>query len=83
MHWAESTLKRFFAHRVNAETISLLAESTLNEFSRMLSQQSNFDNFFMDILPNAPQRRTNFIAVCVNAETISLQTESMQKRFYH
>jgi hypothetical protein len=60
MHWAESTLKRFFAHRVNAETISLLAESTLNEFSRMLSQQSNFDNFFMDILPNAQPAQNEF-----------------------
>jgi hypothetical protein len=74
------------------ETISSLTESTLNEFSRMLSQRSNFGSFFIDIRQKAKPARKEFhrclskheknsIAYRVIAETILSMTESTQKRF--
>jgi hypothetical protein len=56
-------VEKFFAHCVNAETISSLTESTLNKFFPMLRQQLNFDSFSWPSKQMLSQRGTNFLTV--------------------
>jgi hypothetical protein len=60
MRWLSQRINDFIAHLANVDTIILLAESKLNEFSRRLSERSNFDSFFMNLRPTAQKERNEF-----------------------
>jgi hypothetical protein len=74
---------------VNTKMISLLLSQCCNKFSHMLSEWSNFDNFFIDIWPKAQpaqnefhcclsQLENDFFTDWVNTEMILSLTESMR-----
>jgi hypothetical protein len=59
---AVHTRKQFYSHCACKETISSHTEHTLNEFSHMFSQHSNFDIFNMDIQTHAEHTRKQISA---------------------
>ncbi len=72
MRWLSIPEHNFILCWAYAEKISSYTESTTNKFSRMLSQRSNLDSFYIGH-PNA---------CWTNAETISSLAEHTRKRFH-
>ncbi len=80
----------FIAHWAYEERISSHTEHTPNEFSRMLSQRSNFDSFYIRI--HAKHKRKRFhrmVSICGNdfiahwaySETISSHAEHTPSQY--
>jgi hypothetical protein len=93
MRWLSLRGNDFIACWAFEETIPLHTKSTLNEFSRVISQRSDFDSFYMDIQKHAePTRKrfhrllsirgNDFIACWAYEDTILSLAEHTWKRFY-